>query len=71
MYCFWEGEENFGRELHGVAWRNTGCAGTNSKVTFDPEVISPEKLMSRQENKNVPMNHASTEDVNTLSKINP
>lgn len=73
MYCFWEGEKRLG-QLHGVTQTTPGFVQGHEavKVTFDPEVISPEKLMSEARKQECASQvYASTEDVNTLSKINP
>jgi hypothetical protein len=73
MYCFWEGEKRLG-QLNGVTQTTPGFVQGHEavKVTFDPEVISAEKLMSEARKQECASQvYASPDDVNTLSKINP
>lgn len=73
MYCFWEGEKKLG-SLQGVTRTIPGFVNGHEvvQVTFDPEYISPEKLMTeakKQECANQVYVEAS--DLTSFSKTNP
>lgn len=72
MYCFWEGESKLG-SLDGVISTQPGFVNGNEvvKVNFDPNYLSPEKLISTANKQNCTSQiYAESSDVHTLQGIN-
>jgi hypothetical protein len=73
MYCFWEGEKQLGK-LEGVTSTEPGFVQGHEvvQVTFDPDQISPERLMTEAKKQECASQiFVQANDLSLFSKINP